>query len=53
MLELAEAFVRAQNGNLIRSHVNPDAVGFYERCGFTRERIDSSEATILMRKDLR
>jgi GNAT superfamily N-acetyltransferase len=53
MLELAEGFVRGQNGNRIRSHVDPNAVGFYERCGFTRERADSGEATILMRKDLR
>jgi GNAT superfamily N-acetyltransferase len=53
MLELAEGFVRAQDRNRIRSHVDPNAVEFYERCGFTRERADSGEATILMRKDLR
>jgi GNAT superfamily N-acetyltransferase len=53
MLELAEGFVREQHRNRIRSHVDPEAVGFYERCGFTRERVEAGGATILMRKDLR
>jgi GNAT superfamily N-acetyltransferase len=53
MLELAEGFVRTQNGKRIRSHVDANAIGFYERCGFTRERVDGGEATILMTKDLR
>ncbi|MFN2567718.1 MAG: GNAT family N-acetyltransferase [Gemmatimonadaceae bacterium] len=52
MLELAETFVRTQSRSRIRSHVDPDAVGFYERCGFRRERIDDDGATVLMRKDL-
>ena len=52
MLELALEFVREQRRTLIRSHVNRDAEGFYERCGFVREAPDEATATILMRKDL-
>ena len=34
MLSLAEDFARDKGCNYARSYVNPDAVGFYERCGF-------------------
>jgi GNAT superfamily N-acetyltransferase len=36
MLSLAEAFARGRGCKLIESSVDPDAVGFYERCGFVR-----------------
>jgi GNAT superfamily N-acetyltransferase len=38
MLALAETFARDKGCNLIKSFVNPEAVGFYERCGFRRDR---------------
>jgi GNAT superfamily N-acetyltransferase len=45
LLWLAEAFAREQGCNEVRSDVAVDAVGFYERCGYTRhfptDRIDS------------
>jgi GNAT superfamily N-acetyltransferase len=37
MLSLAEAFARSRKCDLIRSFVNPGAVGFYERCGFSHD----------------
>jgi len=37
LLSLAEAFARERGAETIRSFVNPEAVGFYERCGFTRD----------------
>ena len=37
MLSLAEAFSRENGCSLIRSFVNPGAVGFYERCGFAHD----------------
>jgi GNAT superfamily N-acetyltransferase len=36
LLALAEQFARAHGAHLVRSHVDLDAVGFYERCGFER-----------------
>jgi GNAT superfamily N-acetyltransferase len=50
MLSLAETFVRGQGRRVMRSHVNRDAIGFYERCGFTRDGPDEGGATVLMRK---
>jgi len=44
MLSLAEAFVRERKCEVIMSFVNPGAVGFYERCGFTKD--DSSAPSI-------
>jgi GNAT superfamily N-acetyltransferase len=35
LLALAESFARAKRCNRIWSDVAPDAVGFYERCGYT------------------
>src|SRR5678815_4459952 len=36
LLRLAEAFARDNGCDEVRSNVAADAVGFYERCGFTR-----------------
>lgn len=52
MLSLAEEFVRSQRLARVLSHVNRDAVGFYERCGFKSEGSDDGTATVLMRKNL-
>jgi GNAT superfamily N-acetyltransferase len=52
MLALAEGLVRKRRCARIHSHVNRDAVGFYERCEFVREGPDEGTPTILMRKDL-
>ena len=38
MLSLAEAFAAAQGCRRVLSHVAPDAVAFYEKCGFSSER---------------
>jgi GNAT superfamily N-acetyltransferase len=35
LLALVESFAQAKGCKLIWSDVAPDAVGFYERCGFT------------------
>jgi GNAT superfamily N-acetyltransferase len=37
MLSLAEDFARGQECNFVKSYVNPEAVGFYERCGFNHD----------------
>jgi GNAT superfamily N-acetyltransferase len=37
MLQLAETFAREKNCRLVQSNVNLDAVGFYERLGFSRD----------------
>ena len=37
MLSLAEAFARERGTEVIRSFVDPEAVFFYEQCGFTRD----------------
>ena len=36
LLACAEDFARAAGCTRVESHVAPDAVGFYERCGFVR-----------------
>jgi GNAT superfamily N-acetyltransferase len=53
MLALAERFVREQGVDRVHSHVNADAVRFYERCGFVREGPGESRGTVLMGKDLK
>ena len=60
LLALAEAFVRGAGGTFIhiQSYVDPEAVGFYERCGFIRHdprhaSVDAAESTVLMIKDVR
>jgi GNAT superfamily N-acetyltransferase len=50
MLMFAERVVRAQGKRRIRSHVDPGAVGFYERCGFMRESSGPKGATVVMTK---
>jgi GNAT superfamily N-acetyltransferase len=37
LLSLAEAFVREAGCGEVRSNVAADAVGFYERCGYSRD----------------
>lgn len=37
LLALAEVFARRKGCNVVKSFVNPGAVGFYERCGFSRD----------------
>jgi GNAT superfamily N-acetyltransferase len=37
MLSLAEDFARDNGCSFIRSYVDPAAVGFYERCGFSHD----------------
>ncbi len=36
LLELAAALARGHGATLLRSNVAEDAIGFYERCGWTR-----------------
>jgi GNAT superfamily N-acetyltransferase len=51
MLSLAERFARDKGCEGIRSFVNPEAVGFYERCGFARDSSIAAEAKhVLMSK---
>ncbi|HKW12656.1 MAG TPA: GNAT family N-acetyltransferase [Gemmatimonadaceae bacterium] len=52
MLALAERLVRDRKKALIHSHVVRTAVGFYERCGFSREGPDRVGETVLMVKAL-
>jgi GNAT superfamily N-acetyltransferase len=37
LLAMAEDFARAEGCDEVRSNVDPGAVGFYERCGYSRE----------------
>jgi GNAT superfamily N-acetyltransferase len=60
LLGLAEAFVRAAGGTFIQiqSYVDPEAVAFYERCGFVRHDardagVNAVESSVLMIKDVR
>jgi GNAT superfamily N-acetyltransferase len=54
LLELAEQFAQRQGCNRIVSHVDADAVGFYERCGFLRlPNANQAGETILMGKSIR
>ena len=52
MLGAAEHFAQAQGCTGAESHVFPGAVGFYERCGFTRLETTTTSATVLMHKAL-
>ena len=53
LLAAAERFARQQDCTRIESQVDPDAVGFYERCGFARIDPDPrSERSVLMSKSL-
>ena len=42
LLQLAEAFAQAHGCNEIRSNAAVEAVGFYERCGYARQQVDSA-----------
>jgi GNAT superfamily N-acetyltransferase len=37
LLRLADAFAKAQGCNEVRSNAAVEAVGFYDRCGYTRD----------------
>lgn len=48
MLELAGEFARSHGCEMVRCNVDPDAVGFYEKLGFT----STGESAISLRKRL-
>jgi GNAT superfamily N-acetyltransferase len=52
MLMLAEEFARKHGCVCVRSGVAPDAVGFYESCGFRRSTPATAVASVLMEKAL-
>jgi GNAT superfamily N-acetyltransferase len=53
LLSLAETFAREAGCNEVRSNVAADAVGFYERCGYSRDLSMSAESgSVLMQKPL-
>lgn len=52
MLMLAEEFARKHGCVCVRSGVAPDAVGFYERCGFRRSAPARAVASVPMEKVL-
>ncbi|HEY7183660.1 MAG TPA: GNAT family N-acetyltransferase [Blastocatellia bacterium] len=53
LLSLAEAFAREAGCNEARSDVAADAVGFYERCGYSRDLSTPAESgSVLMQKPL-
>ena len=54
MLSLAEAFAAGHGCTRILSHVAPDAVVFYEKCGFTRDgaAASSGDEAVFMAKQL-
>ena len=53
LLEAAERFARQEGCTRIESYADPDAVGFYERCGFTRaHQAGRLESSVLMGKSL-
>ena len=53
LLNLAEAFARAQGCDELRTNAAVEAVGFYERCGYARD-LDASSPpnSVRMRKRL-
>jgi GNAT superfamily N-acetyltransferase len=53
LLSLAEAFAREAGCNEARSNVAADAVGFYERCGYSRDLSTPAESgSVPMQKPL-
>jgi N-acetylglutamate synthase-like GNAT family acetyltransferase len=55
LVSLAEAFAVSQGCGRVASHVARDAVGFYEKCGFSRADADeapSEGSSVLMTKVL-
>lgn len=54
LLELAEAFAESQRCTEVRSNAAVEALGFYERCGFTRDvAAPAPPNSIPVRKSLR
>ena len=51
LIRLAEEFARAEGANRVESAVAPDAVGFYEKCGY-RSLAGSEGSSVHMYKDL-
>ncbi|MBO0799149.1 MAG: GNAT family N-acetyltransferase [Blastocatellia bacterium] len=43
MLSLAENFARGEGCSFVRSNVNPEAVGFYQRYGFAYDKSTTSD----------
>jgi GNAT superfamily N-acetyltransferase len=52
LLTLAESFARAKGCKRIISNVAPDAVSFYERCGFTLDSSSMTGQSLSMQKKL-
>ena len=52
LLQSAERFARTHGCARLQSHVDPNAVGFYERCGYARIEPAPGGATVLMEKVL-
>ena len=53
LLELAEAFASRQDCLEVLSNVASDAVGFYVRCGYSKDTPTAGQVdSVLMRKDL-
>jgi len=48
LLQAAEDFARDRGCVRIDSHIDPGAIGFYERCGFARADSASSGGAVLM-----
>jgi GNAT superfamily N-acetyltransferase len=52
LLEEAERFARAHGCMRVESHVDPTAIGFYDRCGYARVDPDNVGSSPLMAKVL-
>jgi N-acetylglutamate synthase-like GNAT family acetyltransferase len=53
LLQLAEAFAKAQGCDEVRSNAAIEAVSFYERCGYTRDLSESAPVnSVRMHKSL-
>jgi GNAT superfamily N-acetyltransferase len=54
LLQLAEAFAKAEGCDEMRSNAAVEAVGFYERCGYTRDLFAESPLnSVRVRKSVR
>ena len=54
LLRLAEEFAKAEGCDEMRSNAAVEAVGFYERCGYTRDlSVESPVNSVRVRKSLR
>jgi GNAT superfamily N-acetyltransferase len=52
MLSLAEGFSRNIGCSIVKSYVDPEAIGFYERCGFDYDITTANEKHVPMYKKL-